>query len=737
MMPATAIKRTLGRLWVGLKWTLLVFEVTLILVLVAGLAVGAMAFNNIKELTPDDDFLQNFSSPAGTKIWSDDHVLLAQLAIEHREPVKYQDIPIVMRQAIVAIEDERFFSHHGLDPRGIARAAMANLTSGDLTQQGASTITQQLARNLRLSPRKTLTRKLRETLLAIQIERTWTKPKILETYLNQVYFGAGAYGVQAASQVYFEKKVQDLSLAEAALLAGLPQRPSELNPYRVRRQDPKLTRCLARRNAVLERMVHAGDITRAEADKAKAEPIKLAHQQAPHLGGYLRAKYFVDYVVKQLFATYGEDMVMKGGLQVRTTLNWKMQRAAEAAARRGWKAKKDRYRVGEVALISLDPHTGYIRAMVGGVSHPWSQQQFNCATQAQRQPGSSFKFFVYGTALEAGWRISRPIQVAFTPMRDGDKTWVVHNHGAQTGTRSMLSAFAGSINTCAVNTILAIGPGEVVEFAHRLGIKSHLTAVPSLALGSSEVNPLEMAAAYGTIAAGGKRAEPMSIVQVTAANGETLMENTPTVTQLKLSPRTIRGLTRLTRAVVTSGTGRAARGVPDAHGKTGTTDDYKDTWFIGFTPRLATAVWAGNLDNKPTRHGFGGTIAAPIWADYMKQAVKLNPEKSRQVVLLEEEEEPEEEPDSEKPAINEPQPRRSQSRAEASRLLRANEAKQDLIRVKVCSETGLLATKYCPHTSTDQYFRGAQPTTRCTVHTAPQPGPAPTPEPPPEPDADE
>lgn len=713
-------KHLLRRVVVSLKWTILWVEIVAILLLASGLAVAALAFKDARDLIPSDDFIQNFTSPEGTQIWSADGQLLARLAVEHRELVKYRDIPQVMLDAIVAIEDQRFHDHHGIDLRGVARAVVANISAGDLTQQGASTITQQLARNIYLSPRKTVTRKLRETLLAIEIERNWTKPKILETYLNQVFFGAGAYGIQAASQVYFKKDVGDLTLPEAALLAGLPQRPTSFNPYRVRRQDKEMTLCKNRRNAVLNRMESGGMISADEAEKARQTPIKLGHSTAPQLGGYYQAHHFVDYVVQKLINTYGEDMVLKGGLNVHTTIHSKMQAAAELACKNGLKQRGKRYRVGEMALICLDPHTGYIRAMVGGASKPWSQQQFNCAVQAKRQPGSSFKFFVYGTALEQGWSTSKGVKVDWIPMRDGaNKFWVVRNHGRyRTGTLTMLRAFASSINTCAANTILAVGPGEVVEFAHRLGIKSKLAPVPSLALGSSEVTVLEMAVAYGAIAAGGRRAEPMAIIRV-EAGGKILEEHTPTVTKLNLKGRTINGLTRLTRAVVTSGTGRVVRGVPDAHGKTGTTDDYKDAWFVGFTADLVTAVWGGNLDNTPMRRGYGGTISAPVWAEFMKKAVKLNPAKPHKIVQLKEEplEKEEEEAKEEQPELA-PQPDRGPTADQARAILGADSSDSNLIRVRICSETGFVATVHCPAVSEDQYFSGSQPTTSCDLHTA-------------------
>src|SRR5438270_2649835 len=316
------ISRTVRR---RVKKCLLWMEVLFILILGAAVGVIAGAFYQISKVLPPESYIRRYQTPAGTTIWSSDHVLLARLANENREPVTNHHTPLVMQHAMVDIEDSRFYQHSGLDFRGAARALWTDLRGGDLTQQGGSTITQQLARNIYLSPTRTLSRKVKELLLAVQIERNWSKQQILETYLNQVYFGSGAYGVQSAARIYFGKDVKDLSLTQAATLAGLPQRPSRLSPYVALEKDGNFDITVRRRNEVLQRMADMGHITKAQAEAAMREPLKLAHRRPPQLGGYYHAKYFVDYVVTTLKQTYGDDMLFKGGLKVTTSLNYKLQ----------------------------------------------------------------------------------------------------------------------------------------------------------------------------------------------------------------------------------------------------------------------------------------------------------------------------------------------------------------------------------------------------------------------------
>lgn len=687
------------------KTILLWLEVTFILLLGAGMGIVLGAFYQLNKGLPPDRAIENYRAPVGTKIVSSDGVVLAKLASEDREPVPLESIPKKMRDAIVAIEDSRFYQHSGLDFRGLARALWSNVSDRELSQ-GASTITQQLARNMFLSQRKKLSRKIKELLLAVQIERNWTKGRILEAYLNQVYFGSGAYGIKSAAQVYFSKDVKDLTLEEAAMLAGLPQRPSDLSPYASMRADGNYDRTKHRRDMVLDRMAQLKFVTPAEAEAAKKKPIKVAKEK-PQSTGFFKAKYAAQYVVDQLREQYNydEDIINKAGLTVVTSINWKMQQAAERAAREELKKLRGR-RVSEVALVSIDPHNGYIRAMVGGVQEPWEKYQFNCVTQAHRQPGSSFKLFVYTAAFEKLDKDpSSHVSQTARGIRMPDGSWYQpRNHSKSGGGASYLQAFAMSSNGAAFNVGMDATPKVVAETAKRLGIKSRLLAYPSISLGVNEVTPLEMASAYGVFAANGKLAEPMIILKVLGQDGEVLEDMQPKVKPTGLKPDTIEKINTLTRAVVTSGTGTVARSVPDAHGKTGTSEEYTDAWFVGYTPDLVTAVWAGNRNNSQMAHIYGGTIAAPIWTRYMKEAVTLNPAKKKKPLAVQ------------APKRRRERPKRA-PRAEPVQPpdFTGDGNARNVLRVTVCSESGMLARDGCPSTHTEEYMLGDLPS-RCTVH---------------------
>src|SRR5438034_9712593 len=368
------------------KQLLLWAEIVFILVMGAGVGVVAGAFYQMSKLLPPDRQIGNYQPVAGTKFYSSDGVLLGSIAQENRDPVEIKRIPKRLQDAIVAIEDSRFYEHSGIDFRGLARALWQNIRSGNLTEQGGSTLTQQLARQIYLSGVKTMSRKVKETMLAVQIERNWPKKKILETYLNQVYFGSKAYGVQAAAQTYFGKNVWQLNLAQSALIAGLPQRPSKLNPY----ENPEAAR--TRRNLVLQRMADLNMVTPAEAQKAIKEPIRLAHKRAPAGTGFRHAPFFCNAILEQLREKYGDDLLYKGGFKIYTTLNWKMQQLAEQAVEEGLKELGGRFGAHDAALVCIDPNTGAVRAMVGG--RDFRKNQYNIVTQGHRQPGSSFKAFV-------------------------------------------------------------------------------------------------------------------------------------------------------------------------------------------------------------------------------------------------------------------------------------------------------------------------------------------------------
>jgi penicillin-binding protein 1A len=734
--------------WRRLKKVILWAEILFILVLGAGVGIVGGAFYQIRKILPPEDEIDKFKPTQGTKILTSDGHLLARIALENRQPVDLKQIPKEMQNAVIAIEDERFYQHSGLDYRGLARAMWQNLRGGDLTQQGGSTITQQLARNIYLSSQKTLVRKLKETMLAVQIERNWSKEQILEMYLNQVYFGSRAYGIQSAAKIYFGKDVGKLTLAECALLAGLPQRPSRLSPYHNKEGARR------RRDIVLAKMAQQGYITSDRARLAMQQPIRLAYTREPKQTHYYAAPYFVSYVVDQLKDTYGEDYIYKSGLTVVTTLNWKMQQAAERVLTEAIREyRRQRRNIHDGALVCLDPHTGYIRAMVGGVD--FNEDQFNTVTQARRQPGSAFKLFVYTAALDSqGWNVHHIVSATARSVKQADGTWwTPQNHSKKhSGSMPMLQAFAFSNNVAAVNTLMEVGASTVADYARRMGIESKLRAYPSLALGSSEVTPLELTSAYGIFPAGGIRAEPMSIRLVKTPDGEVLQENTPRRHHVGLQARTIEGINQLTRAVVQYGTGRrAGEGVPDAHGKTGTTDDYTNAWFVGYTPELVTGVWLGNRDNSKMRRSYGGDVCAPIWGAFMREAIKLNPKSPRPkpTDLIAEgprsrrrgseaeaattdsrAEERERKPEEREPG-SAPRDAVAGERAttevegDTDRVamnddtleteISANES--NVVKVRVCDESYDLASADCPSTRLLEYVSGMQPRQVCPIHT--------------------
>lgn len=432
----------------------------------------------------------------------------------------------------------------------------------------------------------------------MELERKYSKDEILEMYLNKVYYGSGAYGVGAAARIYFGKHVSDLTLAECALIAGLPQRPSDYSPHR------NMSAAIHRRNLVLDRMAELGYISAQSRDRAKREAVALVPRRPTGPSQY-KAPWFTMYVLAQLKSKLGAQFVERGGLCVYTTLNYEMQQAAEEALRRGVQAAHGKH-VTQGALICIDPFTGGIKAMVGGVGQDYLKDQFNRAVQARRQPGSAFKVFVYTAALDTGYPLDYELsneRISFPGY--GGSTWTPDNYdGRYGGSYTMREAVARSVNVCAVRMANEVGIEKVIQYARDLGIKSPLSKNLALALGASEVSPLEMCSAYGVFAANGIRAEPIAISRVTSIEGgheKELRGFSGPAPQVVLNPDTAQKMNELLRGVVTSpeGTGRAAAVIPNAHGKTGTTQNDRSAWFIGYTPELVTAVWVGNDDNSP------------------------------------------------------------------------------------------------------------------------------------------
>jgi penicillin-binding protein 1A len=567
-------------------------------------------------------------SPVPTTIYSQDNVLLGKLEVENRQPIMLDKVPKNLINATIAIEDHRFYEHPGIDIQGIARAAVANLRGSSL-RQGASTLTQQLVRQpglgaqLGLTSEKRFSRKFREALIALRVEQLYAKNEILQLYLNNIYYGAGAYGIQAASKTYFGKSAYKLSLGEAALLAGLPQRPSRFTPFEHRKA------ALARRDEVLDAMRLYGYITPDDYEKAKAEKLRLMPPRKRNNFDF-RAPYFTTYVLKDLMRRYGADYVYHG-LKIETTLNWKMQEAAEKALEEGLEHASGR-RANQGAIVSIDNRTGYIRAMVGGRN--FHADQFNAVTQGRRQPGSTFKLFDYTAALDTEeCTLSSTFPDADFEYPDDPKHRVVGGGDGQS--MDIRSAIKWSKNSIAVRVADRVGIKTIIEYAHKMGITTHLDPVLPTALGASAVRPLDLCSAYSIISMGGSRCVPMAIVRVTDAEGNVVEEHTPEMQTDIIKASTAGAMNEAFEGVVNGGTGTAARGteangiVENAHGKTGTTNDNRDVWFAGYTPELTTVIWVASVHRgkngtktySEMPGAYGGIVCAPIWHDYMIKAV--------------------------------------------------------------------------------------------------------------------
>ena len=543
-----------------------------------------------------------------------------------RELIPLAQMPMSLREAVVAVEDADFYHHDGLDLTAVARASWANVRSGSLSQ-GGSTITQQYVKNVLTGPEHSIGRKVREAILAVKLEHTSSKGEILNGYLNTVYFGHGAYGVQAAARTYFGRDAKDLSLLQSATLAGLIAAPSARDPF----EHPE--EALRSRNFALSRMVEVGSVDADRAERIRARPLGLAEER--HVRS--EAAYFMEHVRLALKATYGLDALYRGGLRVRTTLDMGWQRDAERAIRSYLPGTKD----PEAALVAIDPRTGAIRAMVGGRS--FERSEFNLATQGRRQAGSAFKPFVLLAALERG--IS-PLELRNGPSsmtipdpfcETNGKPWKVSNAGDQSaGTMSLENAMAGSVNTIYAQVTVEVGPEAVAVVAHRVGIRSRLSPVCSIGLGTSEVTPLEMTSAFATLAARGVYVEPTAVERVTGRGGEILqgpLRGLKSVGSTAVSAQDSDTATRVLQGVIDHGTGTAARLAGRvAAGKTGTAQNATDAWFCGYVPQLATCVWVGYPQGaRPMRNvaGFpdvyGGTIPARIWHDFMTETTNGMP----------------------------------------------------------------------------------------------------------------
>ncbi len=606
-----------------------VVAVLAILALVAAAGVGGTAAVLAYGSSCDLDSLRSVNIGANSFVYAADGSLLGSIPAErNREPVTAADMSLSVRKATIAIEDRRFFDHGGIDLEGIARAAVADVKAGAIVE-GGSTITQQLVRNLYISNEQTVQRKVKEACLATKLDKAWTKQRILTTYLNQVYYGNHAYGIEAAAQTYFSKPASKLTLSESALLAGLTQAPSVYDPFTVP------GRALARRKEVLEAMLDTRRISARIYQKTLKQQVVL---HPGRLYNRIREPYFFGYVRDKLIETYGAEQVRSGGLKVYTTIVPRYQRLAETAIRDTLGLPTD----PAAALISISPRTGAIRAMAAVVPNR-PKNQFNLLSQARRQPGSTFKTFVLTAAVEQGinpdstYYVSAPFTYKVHPAGNCDdgSWWCVHTYANDYyGWSSIRSATLRSDNSVYAQLTLDVGPQKVAEVARRMGVRSQLDVngayVPSIGLGSVAVSPLDLASAYSTLANGGIHAEPMAIRRVVLPNGtvDTKAGWGKPQRRRAISEGVAAIVTRILEQNVQSGTGtRAAFGRPAA-GKTGTNEEHADAWFAGYTPELATTVWVGYTGGEipmENVHGIavsGGSFPAEIWRLFMEPALE-------------------------------------------------------------------------------------------------------------------
>lgn len=639
------------------------------------LALGGSAlYGSFTAGLPDVSKLDVYEPARTTKIYAADGTLIATLFDENRTYVDYDKIAPIMVSALVAIEDRRFFDHEGVDLKGIARALMGNASSGGV-EQGASTLTMQLARRLFLTDERTYARKAREAVLAYRIDHHYSKEKILELYLNEVYFGSGAYGIDSAAAVYFGKNPDKLELWQAAMLAGLVQAPTAYSPL----DDRKAA--LARMSEVLQAMKEEGKVTQAEVEQAekKAAAYHFVNRALPSADGMLKYPYFTTYVIRQLSELFPDHFVRRGGLQVYTSLDIRLQDAAEKALARSLAGPGRAAGADTGAVVVIDNATGNLVAMVGGPG--WNpKKQFNTAWQARRQPGSSFKMFIYSAALEAGYTPENEFadtESTFSPGASNE--WTPSNSDrAFMGAIPLRTGLQFSRNLVSAKLVAHLGPDRIVNLAHRMGVDSDLPRVASLALGAGEVTPLQMARAFSALPTGGLLRPSYVITKVASADGGILKSFSPEAERQRvLSAETATRMCEMLHRVVTGGTAPAANlsGTYVA-GKTGTTDNFKDAWFTGFTPHHTISVWIGRDDNRPMERVYGGTLPAEIFHTVAQSALAGH------------------NPAAPLPGVQFEEP----------------------TRVTLCWDSTYLATPNCPKTYTDVFQAGVVPTRACPMH---------------------
>ncbi len=583
--------------------------VNMAIFLVSILIAVVVAFKLYLVSLPPIKNLNEFKPNIVTKFYSSDDEIIKTFTAYTFSKVELKDIPQNVINAIIATEDQHFYSHHGYDLSGLARSTFANILAGRVVQ-GASTITQQLARILFLSNEKTFTRKIKELIVAVRIEKTIPKDKILEMYLNNVYLGSGAYGVEGAAEIYYNKHLKDLTLAESALLAGLPQAPSVYSPF----HDKDLA--IKRRNKVLKRMYKMRFITKDEYNQAIDEKLHL--NPLPEIYTLNKAPYFCDYVMKELERLgFDEVEISQGGYKIVTTLDYKAQKATNESVIKTMNAWGLRGEKQQAAVFSFSPINGRILAYAGGKNY--SKSQYDRVTQSIRPPGSAFKPFIYAAAIEKGMGPNDLIEDK--PFTAGD--WSPKNyHNKYRGKIPAYKALMISSNVCAARLIQSTGVRAVIQMARVLGISTPLEYDYTIALGSNGVRLWEMTRAYGAFANGGFKVEPYSVERVETSRGKIVYQAPKAKVSKVMDINTAATLTAMLKTVIKSGTGVAANIGKPAAGKTGTTDDSKDACFYGYTPDVATGVWVGNDDNTKNGKITGGTVPALIWKQVMIAATE-------------------------------------------------------------------------------------------------------------------
>jgi len=601
----------------------LFYPLVVISILVSGF-VGTYLYFTVD--LPKISSLKDYEPPIVTQVFSSNGQLIGEFFSEHRIVVPLSQIPQTLMNAFIAAEDSRFYGHPGVDFLSVVRAVFKNIEAGALVQ-GGSTITQQVTRSLLLTPEKSFERKIKEAILAYRIDKSLTKDQILHIYLNQIYLGNGAYGVETAAQAYFGKHVQELNLAECALLAGLPRAPSRYSPIK----HPH--RAKARQLYALNRMIAEGYISVRDAEQAFQMPLNIKPKSQEDMTS---APYFIEYIRQYLEEKYGEDMVYKGGLRVYTTLDTAMQEIAQNVVVSGLLAIEERQKNEESiesadvesplqgALICIKAKTGHIKAMVGG--RDFGISQFNRAIQSKRQPGSAFKPVIYAAAIDKGYTPTTIIidaPIAYTGVEE-EELWKPRNYDEEfQGPTLFRTALIQSRNVVTIKILRDIGIDYVVDYAKNMGINFHLNRDLSLALGTSGVSLLELTSAYAVFANQGVRCEPIFVTMVLDRYGDILEVNRPQ-TKKVIGEDTAFIMTKLLEGVVREGTGWRVRALSrPAAGKTGTTNDLTDAWFIGYTPSLVTGVWVG-FDGMRSlgEHETGSRAASPIWLEFMEKVLK-------------------------------------------------------------------------------------------------------------------